>query len=133
MENSLGCVWVPKLAFLLFGFTLASLQPRVSGKSALPYFPLRSGARGIFLRIPKQRAPFSGANGLFSPSASTILVFRGVLLSVVLASVSFCITSHRWEGGSGVRSALRSLGEKGQRWKEGNPWKNKGEMWQEVA
>lgn len=81
----------------------------------------------FFLRIPKRCTRFSCANGLFSPSASMIWLFRGVLL-LFLACLSFRITSQGWEGGSGVRSALRSLGEKGQPWKEGNPWKIK-EKW----
>lgn len=38
MENSLGCVWVPKLAFVLFGASLLSAHLQVSGKSSVPFF-----------------------------------------------------------------------------------------------
>lgn len=38
MENSLGCVWLPKLAFVLFGASLLSAHLQVTGKSSVPFF-----------------------------------------------------------------------------------------------
>ncbi|XP_074933177.1 netrin receptor DCC [Phalacrocorax aristotelis] len=60
MENSLGCVWVPKLAFLLFGFTLASLHPRVSGSQIKTFTSLR------FLTEPSDAVTMRGSNVLLN-------------------------------------------------------------------
>ena len=38
MENSLGCVWVPRLAFVLFGATLLSARLQVTGERFFPFF-----------------------------------------------------------------------------------------------
>ncbi|XP_072716354.1 netrin receptor DCC isoform X4 [Ciconia boyciana] len=60
MENSLGCVWVPKLAFLLFGFTVASLHPRVSGSQIKTFTSLR------FLTEPSDAVTMRGSNVLLN-------------------------------------------------------------------
>ncbi|XP_056181720.1 netrin receptor DCC [Falco biarmicus] len=60
MENSLGCVWVPKLVFLLFGFTLANLHPRVSGSQIKTFTSLR------FLTEPSDAVTMRGSNVLLN-------------------------------------------------------------------
>ncbi|XP_068280521.1 netrin receptor DCC [Nyctibius grandis] len=60
MENSLGCVWVPKLVCLLFGFTLASLHPRVSGSQIKTFTSLR------FLTEPSDAVTMRGSNVLLN-------------------------------------------------------------------
>lgn len=54
MENSLGCVWVPKLAFVLFGASLLSAHLQVTGKSSVPFFstlphPLPTSSSSSFI------------------------------------------------------------------------------------
>lgn len=87
MENSLGCVWVPKLAFLLFGFSLISLHLQVTGKSSLPYLLLHYTDNGWILSNLKECAHFSCANRLCFSTPSTLdLVFvvrQGKLLQVL--------------------------------------------------
>ncbi|XP_075582412.1 netrin receptor DCC [Pelecanus crispus] len=60
MENSLGCVWVPKLPFLLLGFALASLHPRVSGSQIKTFTSLR------FLTEPSDAVTMRGSNVLLN-------------------------------------------------------------------
>ncbi|KAM6363502.1 netrin receptor DCC [Pluvialis apricaria] len=65
MENSLGCVWVPKLLFLLFGFSLASLHPRVSGSQIKTFTSLR------FLTEPSDAVTMRGSNVLLNCAAES--------------------------------------------------------------
>lgn len=123
MENSLGCVWVPKLAFLLLGFTLANLHPPVSGKSARFSFPSPSGRR-LSPPHPGATRPLLLCEGTFRPFCQRGLGFvwffffgRGVSLWS-LAAVSFCITSPRWggrekRGEPGFGAACAALERKG--------------------
>ncbi|XP_050800594.1 netrin receptor DCC isoform X2 [Gopherus flavomarginatus] len=60
MENSLGCVWVPKLAFLLFGFSLISLNLQVTGSQVKGFTSLR------FLTEPSDAVTMRGSNVLLN-------------------------------------------------------------------
>nr|XP_042706605.1 netrin receptor DCC isoform X2 [Chrysemys picta bellii] len=60
MENSLACVWVPKLAFLLFGFSLISLNLQVTGSQVKGFTSLR------FLTEPSDAVTMRGSNVLLN-------------------------------------------------------------------
>ncbi|XP_038258329.1 netrin receptor DCC isoform X1 [Dermochelys coriacea] len=60
MENSLGCVWVPKLAFLLFGFSLINLNLQVTGSQVKGFTSLR------FLTEPSDAVTMRGSNVLLN-------------------------------------------------------------------
>ncbi|XP_068782014.1 netrin receptor DCC isoform X3 [Struthio camelus] len=65
MENSLGCVWVPKLAFLFFGFTLLSPHLRVAGSQVKGFTSLR------FLTEPSDAVTMRGSNVLLNCAAES--------------------------------------------------------------
>ncbi|XP_019351392.1 netrin receptor DCC isoform X2 [Alligator mississippiensis] len=65
MENSLGCVWVPKLAFLLFGFSLISLHLQVTGSQVKGFTSLR------FLTEPSDAVTMRGSNVLLNCTAES--------------------------------------------------------------
>ncbi|XP_062455460.1 netrin receptor DCC [Rhea pennata] len=65
MENSLGCVWVPKLAFLVLGFALLSLRLQVSGSQVKGFTSLR------FLIEPSDVVTMRGGNVLLNCSAES--------------------------------------------------------------
>ncbi|XP_066871027.1 netrin receptor DCC isoform X3 [Kogia breviceps] len=65
MENSLGCVWVPKLAFVLFGATLLSAHLQVTG------FQIKSFTSLRFLSEPSDAVTMRGGNVLLNCSAES--------------------------------------------------------------
>uniref|UniRef100_A0A7N4NUV9 Netrin receptor DCC n=1 Tax=Sarcophilus harrisii TaxID=9305 RepID=A0A7N4NUV9_SARHA len=65
MENSLGCVWVPKLAFVLFGASLLSLHLQVTGSQIKSFTSLR------FLSEPSDAVTMRGGNVLLNCSAES--------------------------------------------------------------
>ncbi|XP_058133726.1 netrin receptor DCC isoform X1 [Dasypus novemcinctus] len=65
MENSLGCVWVPKLAFVLFGASLLSAPLQVTGFQIKTFTSLR------FLSEPSDAITMRGGNILLNCSAES--------------------------------------------------------------
>ncbi|XP_055994031.1 netrin receptor DCC isoform X2 [Sorex fumeus] len=65
MENSLGCVWVPKLAFVLLGATLLSAHLQVSG------FQIKAFTALHFLSEPSDAVTMRGGNVLLNCSAES--------------------------------------------------------------
>ncbi|XP_075788767.1 netrin receptor DCC isoform X2 [Pelodiscus sinensis] len=65
MENSLGCAWVPKLAVLLFGFSLISLNLQVTGSQVQGFTSLR------FLTEPSDAVTMRGSNVLLNCSVES--------------------------------------------------------------
>ncbi|XP_019522685.1 PREDICTED: netrin receptor DCC-like [Hipposideros armiger] len=65
MENSLGCVWVPKLAFVLFGATLLSAHLQVTG------FQIKAFTSLHFLSEPSDAITMRGGNVLLNCSAES--------------------------------------------------------------
>ncbi|XP_012507177.1 PREDICTED: netrin receptor DCC [Propithecus coquereli] len=65
MENSLGCVWVPKLAFVLFGASLLSAHLQVAGFQIKAFTALR------FLSEPSDAVTMRGGNVLLDCSAES--------------------------------------------------------------
>ncbi|EDL09563.1 netrin receptor DCC precursor [Mus musculus] len=65
MENSLGCVWVPKLAFVLFGASLLSAHLQVTGFQIKPFTSLH------FVSEPSDAVTMRGGNVLLNCSAES--------------------------------------------------------------
>ncbi|XP_053264790.1 netrin receptor DCC isoform X4 [Podarcis raffonei] len=65
MENSLGCVWVPKLAFLLFGIFVITLDLTVTGTQVKGFTTLR------FLIEPSDAVTMRGSNVLLNCTAES--------------------------------------------------------------
>ncbi|XP_049637634.1 netrin receptor DCC-like [Suncus etruscus] len=65
MENSLGCVWGPKLAFVLLGATLFSAHLQVSG------FQIKAFTALHFLSEPSDAITMRGGNVLLNCSAES--------------------------------------------------------------